>query len=165
MKKLLFLFFILPLFSQAQNYTKVEEADKTRYENTTFYEVKDYTKKSSKKKVVKNIIFLIGDGMGTSQIYSGLVANKGALYISTMPVAGFSKTNSADDLITDSAAGATAFSIGEKTYNGAIGVDINGIPKKTILETAEEKGLSTGLSSKLRDHPCDAGIIYCSSAR
>ena len=58
-----------------------------------------------------------------------------------MPVTGFNKTNSSDDLITDSAAGATAFTIGKKTYNGAIGVDKKEVPKKTILEMAVEKGL------------------------
>ena len=62
-----------------------------------------------------------------------------------MPFSGFNKTNSSDNLITDSAAGATAFAIGEKTKNGAIGVDKNDVPKMTILEMAEEKGMSTGM--------------------
>ena len=145
MRKFLFLLLLIPVFAQAQNYTKIEEADKTRYVNTSFYEVNNYTRKTPKKPVVKNIIFLIGDGMGASQVYAGVIANKGNSYIRTMPVSGFSKTNSSDDLITDSAAGATAFSTGVKTYNGAIGLDANGISKKTILESAEEKGLSTGL--------------------
>ncbi len=83
--------------------------------------------------------------MGTSHVYAGLMANKGESYIKTMPFSGFNKTNSSDKLITDSAAGATAFSIGEKTHNGAIGVDRNDVPKKTILEMAEEKGMGTGL--------------------
>jgi alkaline phosphatase len=147
MKKYLFLFLIIPTFSWAQkyDYTKIEEIDKTKYENTEFYEVKNYTKKIKRNKEVKNIIFLIGDGMGTSHVYAGLIANKGNSYIKTMPVSGFNKTNSSDKLITDSAAGATAFSIGEKTHNGAIGVDKNDVPKKTILEMAEENGMSTGL--------------------
>ena len=160
MKKYLFLFFILPAVGFAQNYTKIEELDKSRYENTVFYEVKNYTKKNSNKTKVKNIIFLIGDGMGASQVYAGLVANKGELYLRTMPVAGFNKTNSIDDLITDSAAGATAFSIGEKTYNGAIGVDADTIPKKTLLEIAVEKGLGTGLvSSCAITHATPASFI------
>jgi len=144
---LLTLFFIIPSIGWSQDYIKPDLSDKTRYENQEFYEVKNYTKKKIKKTKAKNIIFLIGDGMGTAQVFAGLVANKGNLYIQTMPVSGFSKTNSSDNLITDSAAGATAFSIGEKTYNGAIGVDKNEVPKKTILEIAEEKGLGTGLIS------------------
>ncbi len=147
MKKFLILFFAIPTFCYAQkfDYTKIEEIDKTKYENKDFYKVKNYAKKKSNKKKVKNIIFLIGDGMGTSHVYAGLMANKGESYIKTMPFSGFNKTNSSDKLITDSAAGATAFSIGEKTHNGAIGVDRNDVPKKTILEMAEEKGMGTGL--------------------
>lgn len=159
-KYIIFLFFIIPAIGWSQNYTKPEQLDKTRYENQDFYNVKDYAKKKSSKQTVKNIIFLIGDGMGTSQVYAGLVANKGESYLKTMPISGFSKTNSSDDLITDSAAGATAFSIGEKTYNGAIGVDKNETPKKTILEMAVEKGLGTGLvSSCAITHATPASFI------
>ncbi|MCX2742629.1 alkaline phosphatase [Mangrovivirga sp. M17] len=94
---------------------------------------------------VKNIILLIGDGMGPAQVYSGKTANKGNLFLDHFQIVGKSKTNSSDSYITDSAAGATAFSTGEKTYNGAIGVDPNGKPLETILEIAEDNGLSTGL--------------------
>ena len=93
----------------------------------------------------KNIIFLIGDGMGLSQISAGMVYRGGDLNLARFKCVGFSKTQSSDDFITDSAAGATAFSIGEKTYNGAIGVDSLKKPKPTILEMAETNGLSTGL--------------------
>ncbi|CAG8559393.1 8365_t:CDS:2 [Diversispora eburnea] len=58
---------------------------------------------------------------------------------------GSSRTRSSDSLITDSAAGATAFSCGIKTYNGAIGVDPNKSPCGTILEAAKAIGLITGL--------------------
>lgn len=145
MKKILIIFFILPIIGWAQDYPSTGQLDKSRFENKDFYEVKNYTNKKIRKKRPKNIIFLVGDGMGSTQVYAGLVANKGNLYLKTMPFSGFSKTNSSDNLITDSAAGATAFSIGEKTNNGAIGVDRNNIPKKTILEMAEDNGLSTGL--------------------
>ena len=146
-KYILFLFLTIPAISWGQNYTQPGELEKASFTNKDFYEVKNYTAKKVKKKKAKNIIFLVGDGMGTSQVYAGLVANKGQLYLKTMPVSGYSKTNSSDKLITDSAAGATAFSIGEKTYNGAIGVDKNEVPKKTILEMASDKGMGTGLIS------------------
>lgn len=99
---------------------------------------------------VKNIIFLVGDGTGLAQITSGqyaLVGPDGLLHLQTMPVTGFVKTHSSDNLITDSASGATAYSCGLKTYNGAIGVNPDEVPCKTILELAEEQGLSTGLVS------------------
>ena len=101
-------------------------------------------------KSIKNVIFLIGDGTGIAQITSGQYATvgpDGLLNLQTMPVTGFVKTHSSDNLITDSASGATAYSCGLKTYNGAIGVNPDKTPCKTILELAEEKGLSTGLVS------------------
>lgn len=101
-------------------------------------------------KTIKNIIFLIGDGTGLAQISSGqigLVGADGLLHMQTMPVTGFVKTHSSDNLITDSASGATAYSCGLKTYNGAIGVNPEGKACKTILEMAEEKGISTGMIS------------------
>lgn len=99
---------------------------------------------------IKNVIFLIGDGTGLAQITTGqygIVGPEGLLHLQTMPVTGFVKTYSSDNLITDSASGATAYSCGLKTYNGAIGVGPDQTPCKTILELAEEKGLSTGLVS------------------
>lgn len=103
------------------------------------------SKRPISPKKAKNIILLIGDGMGTAQIYAGIVARKDATNLERMDFIGFSKTTSSSHFITDSAAGATALSIGQKTYNGAIGVDSTGKPVETILETAEKKGLSTGL--------------------
>ena len=61
-----------------------------------------------------NIILLIGDGMGLAQICAASVIN-GGLTLDIFNDIGFLKTSSANDYITDSAAGATAFSTGEKT--------------------------------------------------
>jgi len=96
------------------------------------------------KPEVKNVILMIGDGMGVSQVYSGITANNG-LYLEKSEFVGFSKTYSASNYITDSAAGGTAISTGTKTRNGAIGVDAKGNEVKTILEYAAENGLSTGV--------------------
>jgi alkaline phosphatase len=93
----------------------------------------------------RNIILMIGDGMGSAQIYAGLTANKGKLNLERCTTIGFHKNQSANSYVTDSAAGATAFACGEKTYNGAIGVDASGKPIPTILEIAERNGLATGL--------------------
>lgn len=94
---------------------------------------------------VKNVILMIGDGMGTTQIYAGLTANKGSLNLEKTTYSGFIKTNASDKYVTDSAAGATAYATGQKTYNGAIGVDSTGKRLPTILEIAEEQGLATGM--------------------
>ena len=93
----------------------------------------------------KNIILMIGDGMGLSQITAGMYANGNELELEKFPVIGLQKTYASDDLITDSAASATAFACGVKTYNGAIGVTPDKQPVSTILEEAEKNGLLTGL--------------------
>ena len=93
----------------------------------------------------KNIILMIGDGMGVTQISAGMYSNDNRLNLERFPVIGLHKSYSGDNLITDSAAGATAFSAGVKTYNGAIGVDMDTMPVTTILEMAEAAGMPTGL--------------------
>jgi alkaline phosphatase len=93
----------------------------------------------------KNIILMIGDGMGLTQVSAAIYENKRATNFERFHHIGFHKSYAAGELITDSAAGATAFACGIKTYNGAIGVNIDTIPQQTILEEAEIRGLSTGL--------------------
>ena len=93
----------------------------------------------------QKVILMIGDGMGLTQIQAAMTANGNLLNMERFPVVGLTKTSSSDRYITDSAAGATAFSAGVKTRNGAIAVDSLGNPVKTILEYAEEEGYGTGL--------------------
>lgn len=93
----------------------------------------------------KNIILMIGDGMGISQITGGLYSNNNRLQLERFRVLGLHKSYSSDNLVTDSAAGATAFSAGVKTYNGAIGVNADTLAVPTILEQAEADGMATGL--------------------
>lgn len=108
--------------------------------------------KSSDKKAgqetapeVKNVIIMIGDGMGVTQVFAGLTANKGSLYLDKTHFVGFSKTSSADAYVTDSAAGGTAIACGIKTNNGSIGIDVDGNPVKSLLEHASDNGFSTGV--------------------
>ena len=95
----------------------------------------------------KNIILLIGDGTGLSQISASQFFNDQASNYDRFTDIGLIKTSASSDLITDSAAGATAFSIGIKTYNGAIGVDQDTIPQTTILEDLATRGYATGAVS------------------
>ncbi|WMX14785.1 alkaline phosphatase [Aureispira sp. CCB-E] len=92
----------------------------------------------------KNVIFLIGDGMGLTQITAGSIAKKTPLILEKFRQIGLVKTYSTK-LITDSAAGATAMATGSKTYNGAISMNIHQKKLKTILEYAEEKNWLTGI--------------------
>lgn len=95
----------------------------------------------------KNIILLIGDGMGLAQVSAHIYwQGAGSTIFEKFPVVGFHKSYSCDDLVTDSAAGATAFSCGQKTTNGAIGViPPHNEPCTTILEDLDEKGYATGM--------------------
>jgi alkaline phosphatase len=93
----------------------------------------------------KNIILMIGDGTGLVHLYAAYTANGGKLNIYDFcKTIGLSITESADDYITDSAAGATALSVGEKTNNGMIGVLPDSTAKATISELAEKAGIKTG---------------------
>ena len=94
---------------------------------------------------VKNIIFLIGDGMGVPALYAGMSVADHPLNIERCPITGLQKTFSSDNYITDSAAAGTALACGIKTNNGTIGQDPQGNKGKSILKIAEEKGLSTGM--------------------
>lgn len=96
-------------------------------------------------KQAKNIILLIGDGMGLGQISAGTYINNNSSALENFKVIGLHKPYASNKLITDSAAAATAFACGIKTYNGAIAVDADKRPVPTILEEAESKGLATGL--------------------
>lgn len=93
----------------------------------------------------QNIILMIGDGMGLTQITAGMLMNNNRLNLEKFPYIGLIKTSSFDNLVTDSAAGATAFSVGKKTYNGAIGVNSDTLAVETILEIAGKGKYTTGL--------------------
>ena len=107
------------------------------------------THETTKKESVnpKNIILLIGDGTGLSQISSSQFFNDQPSNYDRFKHIGLIKTSSSSDLITDSAAGATAFSAGIKTYNGAIGVNHDTIYQPTILEDLAQRGYASGLVS------------------
>lgn len=122
----------------------VEDLDFFRNENK--HTVQHYTEPTSKSKP-KNVILMIGDGMGAAQVYAGIVANGGDLYLKNFTNIGFSTTYSASDFVTDSGAGGTALSTGFKTYNGAIGVNADSVAIPNIREKAEKRGLATGVIS------------------
>lgn len=109
---------------------------------------------------VRNVILLIGDGMGVSQIYAGMTANKGNLSITESSHIGFIKTNSFDNYTTDSAAGGTAIAAGVKTRNGMIGMGPDSVSVPSILEIADQHGMSTGLvSTSAITHATPASFI------
>lgn len=100
----------------------------------------------------RNMIFMVSDGMGPTslsltrsfrQTQSGLPLED--VLVLDQHLIGSSRTRSTSSLITDSAAGATAFSCGKKSYNGAISVLPDHSPCGTVLEAAKKAGYMTGL--------------------
>lgn len=116
------------------------------FQNTSFHTVyKPTYRNNDARSQVRNVILLIGDGMGLAQIYAGLTANRGNLNLSQMLNIGFSKTSAADTYITDSAAGATAMATGQKTNNRAIGVDSLNRPLAAIPAQLRQWRIKSGL--------------------
>jgi alkaline phosphatase len=100
----------------------------------------------------RNVIVLQGDGMAAAQrdlIRLVTVGNKQGqdLVMNRLDHTGLVHTDPADpeEAVTDSAAAATAFSTGYKSFNGAIGVDAQGRARPTLLEDARRAGKATGL--------------------
>lgn len=101
-----------------------------------------------------NVILFIPDGFGPA---SGTMARDflrhrdgvTSLALDSVLV-GSVRTFASDSRITDSAAGATAYATGTKTYNGAIAVDTTRQPVATLLEAAERRGMATGLVATSR---------------
>ena len=83
--------------------------------------------------------------MGLTQVTAGMFMNGNQLELERCPIIGIHKPYSADNLITDSAEGATAFSIGRKSNKGYLGLDSLGVSHNTIIEDLLKKGLSAGL--------------------
>jgi alkaline phosphatase len=122
----------------------------------------------------RNLIFMVSDGMGPTslaltrsykQFSEGLPW--GAQLGMEKYLIGQSRTRSSSSLVTDSAAGATAFSCGFKSYNGAISVLDDKTPCGTVLEAAKKAGYMTGLvvTTRLTDATpaCFASHVFMRS--
>jgi alkaline phosphatase len=98
----------------------------------------------------KNIIFMVADGMGLADVTAARIYKNGldgeSLYFETLDNIGYQRTYSADSVVTDSAAAASAWACGEKFNNGEIcyHADTRSHPL-SILELAEKRGKATGL--------------------
>ena len=105
-------------------------------------------------KSAKNVILLIGDGMGDSEITAArnFAHGAGGMFkgLDALPFTGqythysLNKDTLKPDYVTDSAASGTAWSTGVKSYNGAIGVDVFGNPHDSLIDLAKRAGKATG---------------------
>lgn len=138
------------IFDRGSNGNIIEKQGATRLSDHQISALK----KEMEKHDVKNVILFIGDGMGDSEITIARNYAEGAggyfKGIDALPFTGqythyaLDRKTKLPDYVTDSAASATAWSSGVKTFNGALGVDVNSQPFPTMIELAKEAGLATG---------------------
>jgi len=98
----------------------------------------------------KNVIFVMGDGLGPAHrdaIQLSKVGPYDRLTMDRLPYQGMSSTNAEDPetFVTDSAAGATSLATGVKTYNGSINVDNGGDKLTSIMKQAKAQGKAIGV--------------------
>ncbi|MBN1885271.1 MAG: alkaline phosphatase [Candidatus Krumholzibacteriota bacterium] len=94
--------------------------------------------------IPRNIIFLIGDGMGAGAVTAAWTAH-GPLNLGRLSVGGLMTTDAHGNLVTDSAAGGTALATGVKTVVGAVSISPAGDTLETLMEAAESRGMATGV--------------------
>ena len=148
---------ILAALSAVYACCNTEENDLQYYTCNNPYETVSVTPPPAGAEV-RNIIMMIGDGMGLEQISCAWVLNRGKLNIDNLPVVGLHRTYCTDNLITDSAAGGTALAVGHKTALDHCGCDPDGKPLYSMLVKAREAGKKTGCVTvcHLADAtPCD----------
>jgi alkaline phosphatase len=117
----------------------------------------------------KSVIFINGDGMATAQREAArlnLAGFDGDLVMNQLPVSGSFTTDARDpeSSITDSAAGASAWATGEKTFNGAISVDVDGNPLPTIGQQAKAAGKATGLVTTAQVTDASPAAFFANTA-
>lgn len=116
---------------------------------TAHLQARDRKPKTSKTvqaaEPVRNVILMIGDGMGLAQVTSYMLRGGAPLSLARAQSIGLQSTFSASSEVTDSAAAATALATGTKTNNGMISMTPDKQPLRSVLERAAAAGLATGL--------------------
>ena len=117
----------------------------------------------------RNVIFILGDGMGHQEITAARNYLKGANGrfegLDELTASGAYTTfavgkDGKRQYVTDSAASATGWSTGAKTYNGALSVDIDGKPHENLLEMAKNAGMRTGNVSTAEIQDATPGAMH-----
>ena len=111
----------------------------------------------------KNVIVMIGDGMGLEQLSAAWVANRGALNVDAMPYVGLQRTWCLNRLITDSAAAGTALATGNKTNKGMIATLPEGAELASMLDKAQQVGKRTGVVVVCRLNDATPATFCCNN--
>ena len=171
MKRLLTSLIILCGFA-AMASAQVEDRDRSKYAVNNFADDDKYTMyqpyetvtvTEPKGKKVKNIIFMIGDGMGLEQISAAWVSNGGKLNFDNFSKVGIQRSYSANKLVTDSAAAGSALATGHKTNNGMISMTPDSVAVKSLAEEAMEKGKRAGAAVTCRVNDATPAVFFSHS--
>ena len=121
----------------------------------------------------KNVILFLGDAAGIPTLHLASIVKYNQpqkLFLQSMPYLALMDTSAANDWVTDSAAGMTAIVTGQKTNNGVISQSASAVRGKqdgevlqTILEYAEQRGLSTGVASNMNITDATTAACYAHS--
>jgi len=163
----------LLLGSAIMAFSQVADRDRSKYAVNNFAEDDKYTMlnpyetvsvQEPKGKKVKNIIFMIGDGMGLEQISAAWVCNGGKLNLDNFTNVGIQRTYSTNKLVTDSAAAGTALATGHKTNNGMISMTPDTVAVKSLAEEAMEKGKRAGAAVTCRVNDATPAVFFSHTA-
>jgi len=130
----------------------------------------DYSKEELEQipttdKKIKNVIFMLGDGMGENHIIAGSIYKGEELNIQKIENKAYVKTASTT-AVTDSAAAATALATGYKTNNSVVGKDPYGKDLENIIEYTNKKGLKTGIvCTQILNHSTPASFSVHNNSR
>ena len=139
-----FILFLVIFFITSCDSSKKIESMKIGSKETKFLEIKHFPDNLK----AKNVIFIVGDGAGFSQVTLSRIVIGGLDYrlaIDQLPIQGASLTHPYGNVVTDSAAAGTAWATGNKTKNRYLSVDPNKDNLKTLPEILSEKGYLSGL--------------------
>ena len=120
---------------------------------------------------VKYVFYFIGDGMGINHVMGTEQYNKATgngpetINFAHFPVRNFITTASGNSLVTDSAAGGTALATGVKTYNGAIGVDMDTVAVSSLTEWAKASGFGTAVITSVGINHATPGCFVAHTTR
>ena len=156
MKKTL-VFALVAVVAMASCKKKQEEKTLQYYATPNPYEIVS-VQEPSQDNEVKNVIIMIGDGMGLEQVSCAWVVNHGKLNIDNFTSIGLSRTYCTNELITDSGAGGTALAAGQKTAESHVGTAADNSDLASVLVKAQQLGKKTGVAvtCHLADAtPCD----------
>ena len=168
MRKIFFAMSLLLGFAYVSN-AQVLDRDRSKYAVNNFADDDKYVMlepyetvsvQEPKGKKVKNIIFMIGDGMGLEQISAAWVCNGGALNLDNFTKVGIQRTYSANKLVTDSAAAGSALATGQKTNNGMIAMNPDSVAVKSLAEEAMEKGKRAGAAVTCRVTDATPAVFF-----